>query len=295
MNLRNDIQSRARIAGLTPNKLKGQHFLVDERIRDRVLAAAIPHLTSPLSTRGRKELIFPPSSREGGGQVGDVLEIGPGLGVLTDELVKHARQVDAVDIDEQEVMFLRKRYVDNKNITIHHQDALDYAPLATGYSLISNLPYEITTPFLWRYLLELPLNQRPQQLVLLIQKEVADRILQNKPPFNPLALLVQWFGEAKRVMNVSRHAFWPEPRVEGAVIKITRQADLADPGKLFALIRAGFSHPRRQLAVNLRAAGYAPADITPALTNINLPTLVRAEALDLPAWQAFSHSLPGRS
>lgn len=271
MSLRKETEARLQAAGLVLTKLRGQHFLVD----DRVLAVVV---------------------EASGVEKGNVvLEIGPGAGVLTQALAARGAQVTAVEIDPRFCVLLKTELRGAAEVV--EGDALAVcarrgflAKLGT-YQVIANLPYQITSPFLW-LLLEAAQNHPPTSLTLLVQKEVAERMSAGKKKgerMNLLAVLVQSFGTVEIIRQVSPQAFLPPPRVDSAVVHITRTETAGDRALLLRLARAGFASPRRTLASNLVNARLflIREAVESALTELHLPTKVRAEALALTDWQAL--------
>ena len=182
------------------------------------------------------------------------MEIGPGVGVLTQQLAKKAGKVIAVEKDQKMCEILKEILKNFKNVEIFNDDVLKWKPnyklLTTNYKVIANLPYYITAPVLRKFLES---KYLPQEMVLMVQKEVARRICAKPPDMSLLTVSVQFYSKPKIISYVSKRSFWPQPKVDSAIIKITPQ-DLQRPGLcglFFKIVRAGFSHPRKQLLNNL--------------------------------------------
>lgn len=215
-------------------KLRGQHLLRDERVLADIVAAA--ELT-------RRDTVF---------------EVGPGTGTLTVELARRAGRVIAVELDRRFEPLLGQAVGSLPNVEIIWDDILripllNPPPLkgggkGGGFKIVSNLPYQITSPFLWKFLSD----DGPDLIVLLIQKEVAERIAAKPPRMSLLAVLVQSFGTVEIIRQVPRSAFYPPPRVDSAVIRIRRTAATFDRRRVIDLAKAGFNHPRRKLSNNLK-------------------------------------------
>lgn len=239
-------------------KLRGQHLLRDERVLADIVAAA--ELT-------RNDT---------------VLEVGPGTGTLTVELAKRAGHVVAVELDRRFEAELRRTLVGRDNIELIWGDVLRIPLLnpppfkgggkGGGFKIVSNLPYQITSPFLWKFLTD----DGPELLVLMIQKEVAERIAAKPPRMSLLAVMVQTFGTVEIVRPVSRSAFYPPPRVDSAVIRIRRVPVDFDRDRVIKLAKAGFSSPRRKLSNNLK--GFKLTSIPDA----------RAENLSIADWKRLA-------
>lgn len=177
-----------------------------------------------------------------------VLEIGAGTGILTKELLK-AKRVFALEKDPDLCNILRKKFKENKNIEIVEGDALkietDFLP--KNYKIVANIPYYITSPLIRRFL---ELENKPSLIILTIQKEVAERICAKPPKMSLLAVSVQFYANAKIIAKIKKGCFWPIPKVDSAVIKIipfNREKD----DSFFKIVKAGFSHPRKQVINNL--------------------------------------------
>lgn len=260
-------------SGPKPNKLLGQHFLRDKNVLAKIIEAA--NLTKNDS----------------------VLEVGPGLGVLTRELAKNAGQVIAIEKDKTLAEILTRQLADEQidNVKIVPDDILkiNFSSLfdSLDYKVVANIPYYLTSHLI-RLLLE---NATPpSEIVLLIQKEVAKRICAKPPDMSLLAVSVQFYAEAKIVASVSRKSFQPEPKVDSAIIEITpnqKYLDI-DASKFFTLIHAGFSHPRKQLLGNLsKELKIAKEKIEISLTTAGIKNSQRAETLTVENWIELSKSL----
>lgn len=224
--------------GLMPSKAKGQNFLADESAVDKIVAAA---------------KIKPDDI---------VLEVGPGLGVLTAELVKKAKQVIAVELDKKAVAYLKEKFaaeIMNNRLRLIESDILklnleELGLKSFGYKIAANLPYSITSFFLRRFLENEP---KPAEMTLMLQKEVAERILSKIGQMNILAFSAQFFSQPNLLFKVPRSCFWPEPKVDSAVIslKLNKKLPEVDQKLLFRLVKIGFSAKRKQLHNNL-ASGF---------------------------------------
>ncbi|MCU0507857.1 MAG: 16S rRNA (adenine(1518)-N(6)/adenine(1519)-N(6))-dimethyltransferase RsmA [Anaerolineae bacterium] len=252
--------------GIRPKKGLGQNFLVDPAHRARIVYAAD-------LTRGDT-----------------VLEVGPGPGVLTELLAEQAGRVVAVELDDRLIPFLRERFAGQPHVSIVHADILETNPaeLTEGrpYKVVANLPYYITSAVI-RHLLES--NPAPDVLVLTVQREVAERMVAQPPEMSLLALGTQFYATGKIVARIPAGAFYPVPKVESAVVRLDRRAEpvasdiTAD--QFFAVARAGFSQPRKQLRNSLAAGmGIAPAEAEEWLGQAGVDPKRRAETLTLGEW-----------
>jgi 16S rRNA (adenine1518-N6/adenine1519-N6)-dimethyltransferase len=183
----------------------------------------------------------------------DVLEVGPGLGILTQTLARRARRVVAFELDRDLAAALPSLVPEN--VQIVQGDALKLDPaeyLSSPYKIVANLPYQITSPFLFRYL---SIDPTPSVLVLMVQREVAERMTARPGDLSYLAVAVQAAARPRIVRLVPAGAFHPRPRVESAVIKLEPLVDpLVSPDQrhdFLELVRAGFGQPRKQLLNSL--------------------------------------------
>ncbi len=225
-----------------------------------------------------------------------VVEIGPGRGFLTDELVKKAGHVIAVELDDDLIPGLKAGYLTNKNFTLVHQDALTFVPPSEPYKLIANIPYYITSPILNHFLIEQFTDGNPPTLlVIMVQKEVAEKIVAKKGKHSVLSLQVHLFGDPEMVCIVPKQAFRPVPQVDSAVIKIRVRPEPAIKGdlkKLIWLFHISFAQKRKKLTNNLSAALRKPTtEIRDILTKLEINPDTRAEDLTLPEWQRLFNEL----
>ena len=269
-----EIPAALRRAGLRPRSALGQNFLVDELALSSIADAA---LVGPGDT---------------------VLEVGAGPGGLTAELVSRVEpegRVVAVELDE-ELADLARRRVSSGRLEVLAANVLDFeaeellseAGAEPPYVAVGNLPYYITQPVL-RRLLEA--GEPPRRIVVLVQRELAHRIVGGRRRESLLSLLTRLYGEAEVVLELPPSAFWPAPRVHSALVRVERSPqpvlELA-PGEreaLVSLLRAGFSAPRKQLHNVLPPALGLPADVVrAALEETAIEPSLRAQHLELADW-----------
>lgn len=219
--------------GARPLKRLGQNFLIDKIVLKKIIQAADL----------KKSDI--------------VLETGPGIGTLTQELAKKAKKVVAIEKDKKMVQILKETLRGIKNARVIEGDVLkmkfpNYQLPTTNYKLIANLPYYIVSPVIRKFLESL--GTRPSKMVLMVQKEVAQRICAKPPDMNLSAASVQFYAKPKILFYVSKNSFWPKPKVDSALIKIIPRKLSTRPGLVvlfFKIVKAGFSQPRKQLVNNL--------------------------------------------
>jgi 16S rRNA (adenine1518-N6/adenine1519-N6)-dimethyltransferase len=267
-----------RRSGLRARKGLAQHFLIDEEVLNLIVSAA--NLT-PADI---------------------IMEIGPGLGVLTQELAKRAGHVIAIELDDKLAEVLKQRMSSFSNVTIINADVLEIDPaailkehrgefpqgegIALRYKVVANLPYYITSAVL-RHFLEASL--KPESLVVMVQKEVAEAIAAEPGRMSLLSVSVQFYGEPRIVGQVAAACFYPAPEVDSALLRIDvytqPAAPVADERGFFDLVRAGFSAARKQIANSLAQGLDRPrAEVLPLLERAGISPQRRAETLTLGEW-----------
>lgn len=253
--------------GLRPSKGLGQNFLVDRSVPPKILAAAD---------------LSPEDS---------VVEIGPGVGVLTLPLARTVKNLTAVELDQRLYPYLRTALAPFPGARLVEGDVLEFAPKELApdpYKLIANIPYYITSAIL-RHFLES--DHQPSRVVLMMQKEVAQRIVAKPPEMSLLAVSVQFFGRPKIWATVPAGAFFPPPKVDSAVllIEVFSEAEQpfpgVDPARFFDIVRAGFGQKRKQLT-NTLASGLNldKARVQEILQQARIDGSRRAESLSLEEW-----------
>ncbi|QYR21683.1 16S rRNA (adenine(1518)-N(6)/adenine(1519)-N(6))-dimethyltransferase RsmA [Paenibacillus sp. sptzw28] len=267
--------------GFSFKKSLGQNFLIDQNILRKIVSAA--------------EL----DESKG------ALEIGPGIGALTQQLAQAAGRVTAVEIDDRLIPILRDVLADRPNVHIEHGDVLklnlnqlierQFAGLS-GVSVVANLPYYVTTPILMKLLEE---KLALEHIVVMIQKEVAQRMAA-KPggkDYGSLSVAVQYYCEPELVCIVPHTVFIPQPNVDSAVIKLTvRQkppVEVADEAHYFRTVQACFAQRRKTIANNLTAfVGKAHRELLgPLLQSCGIDPSRRGETLSLAEFAALSRAL----
>ena len=256
---------------VVPKKELGQHFLVDENL---------------LGVIGRLARLEPDDV---------VLEIGPGLGILTAYLADRVAHVHAVELDRSLEAPLRRRLAGRDNVELHFGDALalDLAALEPPPAeLVANLPYNIATPLIVESLDRLP---AVRDWCVMVQREVADRLfaVPSTKAYGAVSILVQLACERVGFHPVSRTVFRPPPNVDSALVAFRRLGPLpADYARIKAVVEAAFAHRRKTLPNSLALAGLASrAAAASALAAIGRQTGVRAEALAPPEFVALAREL----
>ena len=256
--------------GLSAQKGFGQNFLVDSAVLDQIVHAAD---LDPSDT---------------------VIEVGPGPGVLSQRLAPQVKQLIAVEIDEKMIQPWQKLMKPYPHVVIINQDVLDFVPPTHAYKLVANIPYYITSPILKHFLRSQQVN-RPQSIVLMIQKEVAQRICSTKKP-TLLSWEIRVFGAPELVCTVPPQAFYPPPKVDSAVLKIEllERPRIAEEemDEFFQLLSIAYQQPRKSLLNNLQAQ--KPREHVETLLNeMGLDLKIRPHQLDLEQWKALLSAWKG--
>ncbi len=269
------IREQLRELDIRPSKALGQHFLHDSKVVRRI--ADLAGLT-------RDDL---------------VVEIGPGLGVLTRELALRAGKVIAIELDARLAEYLRRQLA-GTNVEVVHGDALavDYAGLTGGhpYQVVANLPYSVATAIIERLLSD---PHPPERLVVMVQREVAERLAARPPDMALLSVAAQFYATPRIAFRIGAGAFVPPPKVESAVIVLERRTETPLPREehpgFFRVVRAGFAQRRKRLANALAAGlGLPKEDVAAALVAAGIDPSRRAETLALEEWLAVYQALRER-
>ncbi|MFC1870390.1 16S rRNA (adenine(1518)-N(6)/adenine(1519)-N(6))-dimethyltransferase RsmA [Chloroflexota bacterium] len=262
---------------LQARKSLGQHFLIDGDVLGQITAAA--EITAS----------------------DIVMEIGPGLGVLTRELARQAGLVIAVELDNQLAAILDQTMAACGNVAVINKDILEIEPAVLlegqkglvapaaqplSYKVVANLPYYITAAVL-RHFLEASI--KPQIMVVMVQKEVAEAIVAKPGDMSLLSISVQFYGKPEIISYVPAQCFYPPPEVDSAVLRIDLYTESAvavtDVNSYFRLVQDGFSSPRKQLANSLsRRLALPKSDVVSLLERAGIVPQRRAETLSLDEW-----------
>jgi len=266
------VRAVARRFGVGAQASLGQHFLVDRSARDHIVAAV-------------------------GASAGDtVLEIGPGLGTLTQGLCDAGATVVAVEIDPACVAALRLTLHRRPTARVVRGDILQTTPerlgLAPGYLVAGNLPYSLTGALLPRLLAADP---GPRRIVVLVQREVALRVAAEHGGWSLATLSVRLLGTARHQLDLGPEAFWPRPRVRSSLLILEPRPAAAAPERqaVLDLARQAFRGRRKQLAVSLGAALGRPAgEIRSWLTDLGVEPTRRPETLSVAEWLRLARARP---
>lgn len=261
-----------------PRRSLGQHFLADPGVANRIVAAA--DLTD-------SDL---------------VLEIGPGSGVLTRRLLRRAGRVIAIELDDHLAASLPGRLHNPPNLQVVPGDArrVDLAGLAgpaAPYKVVANLPYYAAAPIIRRFLES---DSPPSSLVVMVQREVAAAMTAPPGAMSLLSVATQFYAAPSVVAQVPPRSFRPPPKVSSTVVKLalrpTPAAAVADAAAFFALVRSGFSAPRKQLRNSLLlGTGLCPAALAATLAAAGIDGQRRPATLAIAEWAALHHRWPGNT
>ena len=295
-NLLQQVKDICQAYEIRPTKNKGQNFLIDTDVLEDIVS------TANLSKQDR------------------VLEVGPGLGILTEELVKRAGQVVSVELDKRLYDFLKVKFAGTKNLELVNQDILKFNPQdyklqaitamagsryqdsnnksGTSYKLVANLPYNITSALLKKYLTT---ANKPQEMTLLVQKEVAKRMCAQPGQMSLLGLSIQLYSQPKIIRIVKAASFWPTPKVDSALVKLSsvksnQEVDKALKGitqeRCWQIAKVGFSAKRKQLQNNLTAGLHiSSAEAKNVLKKAKFDPKIRAQNLSVNDWIALAKLL----
>ena len=248
MSLKSQIKNLLKSEGIFTAKKLGQHFLVSEKILDYIVQSA--ELT-------KKDY---------------VVEVGSGIGNLTEKLCQKARWVIGVEVDKKMVQILKKRLTGIVNFKIVEKNILalnldEILSQVSEYKVVANLPYYISQPTI-RYFLE-RVKKKPKLMVLMLQKEVAEKVCAQPPNMSLLSVAVQFYAKTKYLKTVPAKFFWPTPKVDSAIVKIWKinysfekfDREKIETDFFFKMVKAAFLNKRKQLKNSLSALFHCEAKI----------------------------------
>ncbi len=262
-------QELCRIYDIKPQSSMGQNFLVSLEVYKKIVASA----------NIKKDEV--------------VLEVGPGLGFLSAELLKSARKVIAVELDDKlaKVLELALSAHSVDNLEIINENILDFDPsiLEADYKIVANLPYNISSVFLRKFLTT---KNKPKSLTLMLQKEVVERIVAEPGKHSLLSLSVQYYSQAKYIDTIKKENFWPQPKVDSAILHLETKEDKEislskeEQKTFFRLLKFGFSAKRKKLVNNLAGALQVDNEVIETkMQAVDIDISIRAQGLSLNDWQ----------
>lgn len=254
---------------LYTEKKLGQNFLFNTKVIEKIIAAA--ELTSNDT----------------------VVEVGPGLGILTMELVQNAGKLISIEMDDKLIPYLHRTFSQFSNLEIQHQDVLKSQAPAGPYKVVANIPYYITSPIISHFLQNQQGN-RPSVMILLTQLEVAQKICAKDGDHSVLSLQTQLFAEPEIIDRVSPGNFLPAPQVDSAILKLTTLSEprLKDTAKFLVMIKKAFSQKRKTLANALNSLySLNKQDWEKVLEKSGITAMARPQTLSFQDWNAILTTL----
>ncbi len=254
-----------------PEKSKGQNFLISDEILEKIINE---------SQLKENE---------------NILEIGPGLGTLTKKLLEKNVNLNVIELDEKFIQILKIlsknnpfKIVEGDILKINLMEKLDLEFL-NNYKIVANLPYNITSRFL-RIFLES--QHKPKKMVLMLQKEVAERIINKDGKWSKLSVMCNFYSEPKYLFTVSKDCFHPIPKVDSAVISFDLRGRQPSRSNFWQIVRVGFSSKRRTLINNLKTGlKLERSELENILSKMKLDLNIRAEKLNIEDWIKLSEML----
>lgn len=258
---------------LYTEKKLGQNFLFNTKVIEKIVAAA---------------RIAPDDL---------VIEIGPGLGLLTRELLEGCGHVITVEKDPKLIPYLEKTFAGYPNLQIVHQDILTFEPPAAPYKVVANIPYYITSPIISHFLQRRD-GRRPASLTILTQLEVAQKICAGQGEHSVLSLQTQLYCQPKIITRVAPGNFFPAPQVTSAVLQLDTLPEprlSPEHEQIFLeIIKKGFSQKRKTLSNSLKGFHQlSKPDLENKLSACGLSPMIRPQELDFPQWEKLISVLEG--
>ena len=245
--------------GIRPSKFLGQNFLISEKVLNRIIEKAELKKTDI------------------------ILEVGSGLGVLTQKIFPNVSRVVAVEKDRKMVEILDDRFESIKNLEIIEGDILKFDPAEVGlkkYKIIANLPYNISSKFLEKFL---AMENAPSEMILMFQKEVGEKLCAKPGDMSVLSVATQFYSDPEVLFQVANTKFFPIPKVSSAIVRLRLKKEKTEINtkEFFKIVRAGFLNKRKKLRNNLKSL-YSEIDSILEKSKLNMD--VRAEALSMDDW-----------
>lgn len=253
---------------LKPQKKMGQNFLIDKNIIKKFITAC------DLDENDT------------------VLEIGSGLGNITQFLAEQAKEIIGIEKDVKLAEISKEILKDFENIKIIQNDILNFnINNLKEYKVVGNLPFYITSPIIVKFL---EAQNKPKKMVFIVQKEVAQRICSEPPNMTILSNSVQFFAKPKIISSISKNSFWPVPNVDSVILELSpllnQKTNLSE--KFFKIMKAGFSHPRKQILNNLsKELDLNRKPVESWLKKNKIETTERAENITVEDWINLAKSL----
>lgn len=273
-SLRSEVFSLLRTYGIRPRKGLGQNFLTDGKAMRRIIQAA----------------------KQSGEDT--VIEVGPGLGVMTERLAQHAQRVVAIELDSTLADHLRERTRGNAKLDVVEGDILQQSPGEllgdAPYIVVGNLPYAIGAAVL-RHFLES--SHKPRRMIVMLQRQVADNVCATPEHLGILGISVQVYGSARILFSLKPGSFHPAPKVDSAVIEIDvfpePLVDASQIPRFFKAVRGGFSAPRKQIRNSLaQGLRLETTTVEEWLRDVGIDAQRRPQTLTLDEWKILAEQMP---
>lgn len=275
---KDELQFLLKKYNLTPNKIRGQNFLISDKVLDDIIKK---------SQVGKDDLI---------------LEVGAGLGALTQKLIDNSGQVVSFEIDKNFNDLLMNLESISANLEMIWQDILSVSDEQIddllkkynkkSYKVVANIPYYLTGKFIQKFL---TMKKKPESMTLMIQKEVAERILAKDGKHSKLSLAVYFYAEPELIRVVAKNDFYPAPKVDSALIGITNIKNWdygVEEKKVWQLIRLGFASKRKKLINNLaNEKSFSKDKLVEVFQKLGLEDNIRAERISLSDWLKLAKNL----
>jgi 16S rRNA (adenine1518-N6/adenine1519-N6)-dimethyltransferase len=249
---------------LKPKDYLGQNFLIDEDVLSEIVKIA-----------GLKSSDV-------------ILEVGPGLGVLTGELVRDVKEVWAVEKDPKLASLLKTEFAGSKKLKIVNEDILRFhvaRNILSDYKVVANIPYYLTSKLLQLFL-EQP--KPPSMMVLMVQKEVGERVIANTGDLSILGISVQIYADVEIAASVSKNSFWPVPEVDSVVLKVTpkdKYPQIKDKKQFFRILKIAFAGKRKQIQNSLaHGLQISKEDVGKLLNKAKIEVSARPQDVSIDQW-----------
>jgi 16S rRNA (adenine1518-N6/adenine1519-N6)-dimethyltransferase len=248
---------------IRPNDVMGQNFLIDNDVLDEIVKAADLKKTDT------------------------VLEVGPGLGVLTQKLAPNVKRLVAVEKDKKLYPILKSNIKEFKNVELVSGDVLKFhisKEIPESYKVVANIPYYLTSHLISSLL---NLTHKPDLIVFMVQKEVAQRISAKAGELSVLGISVQFYADAETIAAVPKKLFWPAPKVDSAIIRIVprNKYNVEDEKLFFRIIKAGFSGKRKQIHNTLKTGfKFSPEQVGKLLYEAKIDSSSRPQEFTIDQW-----------
>lgn len=276
MNLSNidELKNFLQASGLKPKDYLGQNFLVDEIVLDEIIQA---------SELKKNDV---------------VIEVGPGLGTLTEKLCQNAGEVWAIEKDSKLIPVLKKSLKEFSNLKIVEEDILKFhleKNISAPYKVVANIPYYLTSK-LFQYFLQQ--KNKPKVLVLMVQKEVGERVVAAAGELSLLGISVQIFSDPSIIAHVSKKSFWPIPKVDSVILKIVpknKYSEIKNQEEFFRILKMSFAGKRKQIHNTLTSGLKLPKEkILQFLSDAKINPMARPQDLSIEEWVRIYQTINSR-